>query len=192
MLLAVVFVLGVVSAHADTVVIPEPTNPGFDYFGQGDASVTYGGVVFTQQNSLGNAYLYNVGSSFSGVPAVLSSQQQTEGVANILISFAGNGTLFSVDFGTFDGSNVTFSFSNGQTFTQGSSGSSSGSGYATANNFSYSGAAFNSVEITSPDFVLSINNVSSNTSAVPEPGTLTLLGTGLIGLGRTIRRRRSL
>jgi hypothetical protein len=173
------------AAHATTVVVPDPSPLAYIFYGNGDASVTYDGVLFTQQLVLGNGALYDVGPLFSGDPAVLSSQQASVGVENILVTLPGSATLFSVDYGTFNGSTVTFDFSNGLTFTAGST----GSGYLTPDFFSYSGAAYNSVEITSSDFVLNINNITENSAASPEPGSLLLFGTGLMGLVRVLRRR---
>jgi hypothetical protein len=86
----------------------------------------------------------------------------------------------------FSRSGVTFALSNGQTFTQGIT----GSGYLTPDFFSFSGAAFNSVEITSPDFVMNINNITYNgVTTTPEPGTLVMLGTGVLAAAGSLRRR---
>src|ERR1017187_6535437 len=112
-LLALVLVLGVVSANATTVVVPDPSPLPFIFYGNGDASVTYSGVLFTQQLALGNANLFDVGPLFSGDPAVLSSQQASFGVENILITLPSATTFFSVDYGTFNGSAVTFLLGNG-------------------------------------------------------------------------------
>ncbi len=145
-------------------------------------------MVFTQQAALGNANLWDIGPLFSGVPAVLSSQEATSGIENILITLPNPTTFFSVDYGTFDGSSVTFALSNGQTFTQGST----GSGYETPDFFSFSGSALTSVEITSSDFVLNINNITYNGStSTPEPGTLVMLGSGILAAAGAIRRRMS-
>ena len=65
---------------------------------------------------------FNVGSAFSGSPAVLSSQQQTEGAANILITLAAPVKAFSLNFDTYDGVDdqifngavVSFKLSNGE------------------------------------------------------------------------------
>ena len=87
-------------------------------------------MTFTQQNALGNANFFNVGFVgflFSGDPAVLSSQGETMGVANILITFPNFTSIFSIDYGTFLGSPVTFAFSNGFNGMF----ASTGSGYAT-------------------------------------------------------------
>ena len=88
-----------------TVTIPDPSPLPFIFYGNGDASVTYSGVLFTQQLALGNANLFDVGPLFSGDPAVLSSQEATIGVENILITFPGFINFFSVNYGTFNGSN---------------------------------------------------------------------------------------
>src|SRR5207249_432023 len=111
-LVALILVLGVVSAHATTVVIPDPDPQPFIFFGNGDASVTYDNVMFTQQLALGDANLFNVGHLFSGLPAVLSSQEATVGVENILITLPTPTTSFSIDYGTFFGSGVTFLLGN--------------------------------------------------------------------------------
>jgi hypothetical protein len=187
--LALILVSGIASATLVTVVVPDPSPQPFIFYGNGDASVTYSGVLFTQQLALGNANLFDVGPVFSGDPAVLSSQEATAGLENILITFPNATSFFSVDYGTFNGSAVTFALSNGQTFTQGST----GSGYLTPDFFTFSGAAFSSVEITSPDFVMNINNITYNSgTTVPEPGTLVMLGSGIIGLAGVLRRKINL
>jgi len=184
-LLAVLLVLSVASAYANTtVVIPDPSPNPFILFGQGDASVTYSGVVFTQQAALSDSFFFNVGVLFSGDPAVLSSQEQSFGVANILVTLPSSSSIFDIDYGTFNGSVVTFALSNGASFTLGST----GSGYVTPDHFSYSGAAFDWVQITSADFVLNINNITYN-NAVPEPGTLMMLGSGVLAAAGAFRRR---
>lgn len=77
---------------------------------------------------------------------------------------------------------MTFLASNGATATFGST----AAGYQTLDSVFYNGPAINWVLITSPDFVLNINDISYNT---PEPGTLVLLGSGLLALGRAVRRK---
>jgi hypothetical protein len=162
----------VVGAQTATT-IPDPGSAGYIDFGSGDASVTYGGVTFSTSSILGNGNFYNVGTEFSGNPPALSDQQESSGVANILITLPSAVTAFSLNYGygTFYGSPVTFVLGNGDTFTQGST----GSGYSTVD---FVGAtdttAFSTILVTSPDFVLNINNLvtSSSISAVPEATTM--------------------
>ena len=187
-LLTLVLVLGVVSAHATTVVVPDPSPEPYIFYGMGDASVTYSGVLFTQQLALGNANLFDVGPLFSGDPAVLSSQEASVGVENILITLPNATSFFSVNYGTFDGSAVTFLLGNGDSFTQGST----GAGYLTPDFFSVTDTPFSTVLITSPDFVLNINDITYNGTSTPEPGTLVMLGSGIIGLAGVLRRKINL
>ena len=117
---------------------------------------------------------------------MLSSQEQTVGVANILITFPTIVYGFALNYGTFDGSAVTFTLSNGDSVTQGST----GSGYAVPDFIGATdGTPFTSVQVTSSDFVLNLNNVSYAPSAVPEPTGLLLLGIGATGLLACSRRR---
>jgi len=186
---AVVCTFAVTQAQASpfttTVVIPDPAPNAFLFFGNGNASVTYSNVTFVQQAALGDANLFNVGFLFSGDPAVLSSQGESFGVANILVELPNFTTFFSVDYGTFFGSPVTFLASNGATATFGST----AAGYQTLDSVSYSGPPIDWVEITSSDLVLNINNITYNT---PEPGTIVMLGSGLLALGGALRRKVNL
>ena len=168
-------------ANTVTVTIPDPGAVGFIDFGVGNASVTYSNVTFSQSGALSDSTFFNVGTMFSGAPAVLSSQGQTFGVANILISLPVNVSSFALDYGTFFGSAVTFAMSNGGSMTLGST----GSGYVVPDIFSVSGGLFNWVLVTSSDAVLNINNISYTpaTSPTPEPSSLLLLGSGLFTLG---------
>jgi hypothetical protein len=187
-LLSLVVVLSGVSANATTVTIPDPDPDFYIFFGIGDASVTYGGVTFVQQDSIGTAALFNVGHLLSDLPAVLSSQARP-GLDNILIMLPNPTTNFSVDYGTFLGSSVTFLLSNGHSFTQGSTGNNT---YATPDFFSVTDTPFTSVLVTSADVVMDINNITyDGTTTAPEPRTLVLLGSGILAVAVAIRRRLS-
>jgi hypothetical protein len=183
--IALAFGAAALPAAATVVPIPDPTPNAYIYFGNGDASVTYDNVTFSQSLALGNGNFFNVGQLFSGDPAVLSSQQQTAGVANILIDLPRFTKALSFNYGTFGGSSVNFQLSNGASFTQGST----GSGYATPDLFLTTGPkAFNSVLVTSTDGVLNLNNLSY---AVPEPATWAMMLIGFAALGAAARSRRA-
>jgi hypothetical protein len=170
-----------------TVTIPNLAPDSFVFYGSGTASVTYSPLVFSTSASLGNGNFFNVGMGYFGAPAaVLSDQVATVGVENILITFPTAVTGFALNFGTFNGSNVTFTVSNGDSVTEGTTGSD----YAVPQ---FLGATdttpFTSVLVTSPDYVLNINNVSFG-SAIPEPASVTLLAAGTAALGGAAWRRR--
>jgi len=169
-----------------TVTIPQPVdlNLGYDFFGAGTASVTYSGVVFSSSSTLGDGYLFNIGTVFSEVPPVLSSQETSFGVENILISLPWDVTGFALNYGTFNAGRVTFQLSNGDSVTQGST----GSGYSVPDFLGVTDStSFNWVLVTSSDPVLNLNDVSYN--GVPEPAVWLLLAGGLAGLLVHGRRR---
>jgi hypothetical protein len=183
---AAAIVFGFVApAAAVTVTIPDPSPQQFISLGSGDASVTYDSVVFTQSSALSDGNFFNVGPLYSGVPAVLSSQEQSTGVPNILITLPEATTTFSVGFTTFDGSDVTFLLSNGGSFVQ----SSSAGGYQITDLFSVTSTPFTTVLITTSDSDgLSINDITYG--AVPEPATWAMMMVGFAGLGAAAGLRR--
>ena len=63
---AVVTALASGAAYATTVIIPDPgLSPDYAYFGSGDASVTYDGVIFSTSATLSNGNFYNIGPGYS-------------------------------------------------------------------------------------------------------------------------------
>jgi hypothetical protein len=174
-------------SEVTTVTIPDPSPQQFINFGSGSASVTYSGVTFSTNATLSDGALYNVGVLLSGNPAVVSSQQQIIGVANILITFPSPVVGFALNYGTLSGSAVTFTVTNGDTVTQGSTGS-----FYTVPDFvgATDSAPFTTVLVTSTDSVLNLNNVSYALSAVPEPTSLALLGVSTAALLVYSRLRR--
>lgn len=180
---------GGATQNLTTVTIPDPTSGSTAYLGAGTASVSYQGVTFATSAAIGNGYFFLIGKGYSGVPAVLSSQGQTTGLANFRITFASAVTAFSLNYGTATGSNVLIQLSNGDQVTE----ASTGAGYSTPN---FLGAtdttAFTSVLITTTDTTLNINTITYGTAvAVPEPGSLILCGVGGIGALAFGRARRS-
>lgn len=172
----------------ETINVPDvglgTSGDGFDYLGTGDASVVYDSVTFAQSASLSNGNFFNVSSLFSGVRAVLSSNEQTIGVPNILITLPAPVDAFALDFGTFLGSAVTFTLSDGATMTF----DSTGDGYVTSNFFGVTDTSgITSVLVTAAgtDDVLSVNGVSG----VPEPATWAMMLTAFAGLGYAGYRR---
>ncbi|MEH2628557.1 hypothetical protein V1292_006612 [Bradyrhizobium sp. AZCC 1719] len=178
---------GATASHT-TITIPNPSSgSGFDSFA-GD-SVSYGGVTFSSDTSKYNGGFFNIGPVFSGQPAVLAAQQLDFDLLNILITFAGPVTAFSLDFGTFGSYDVTFLLSNGQTFTR-----STTPGVYETNNFfgATDSTPFTTVLLTSADESLFLNNVKfgAAVAAVPEPSTWAMMILGFAGVCALACRRR--
>ena len=154
------------------------------------ARLQYEGVSFSTSAVLSNGFLFNVGSAFSGSPAVLSSQQQTEGAANILITLAAPVKAFSLKFDTYDGVDdqifngavVSFKLSNGKTLTLGSAGDAYdlGSFFGVTDD-----TPFQTILLTSLAPALNINdlNFGAAVAPIPEPATWVMLLLGFVGIG---------
>lgn len=176
--------------------IPAPDDAaGTQYFGTGDASVSYGGVTFSSSALLGNRNFYNIGPTFAGSNGLLPvlSSQGADGLANILITLIAPVKAFALNFDTFFGSDVTFTLSNGETFTL----AGGTNAYDLTGFFGVvDGNPFNTILLTSSDTALNINELKLGAAVVapiPEPATwvmlvLGFLGIGLFGAQRSVRR----
>ncbi len=172
----------------NTAAIPDVGS--FDFFGTGDASVTYDGVVFFQSKLLSTASLFNFSKGITGLPAILTSQPAT-GIKsnNILTTLPFTVKAFAMLYGTSDGSTVNFALSSGDTFSF----ATAATGYATPNFFGViSTTAFDSVLVTSTDTALNIRDIkygeNANTGGqVPEPKAWCLLVSGLVTVFARIR-----
>jgi hypothetical protein len=165
--------------------------PGVQYFGSGTASASYGGVLFQTNGALSDGHFFNVGSDFSGSLPVLSSQAQSFGVANILITLAAPVKAFALNFDTYDGHDdgiangaaVSFTLSNGHTLPPLDS---MGNAYDLASFFGVvDDTPFKWILLTSSDPALNINklNIGAAVAPIPEPATWIMLLLGFAGIG---------
>lgn len=194
-----------------TVTIPDtPAYPYNTFLGLGNVSVTYSGVKFSGSTTLGNGFLFSIGTafdsggSFGGAPD-LSMQQENKGITDILITFPTAVSGFALGYGDFyqalNGDNdnfpVTFKTSSGDTFTQASTG---GATYALSDFAGVTDSPFTSVLVTSSGNVegtsggdvLNIGNISYATAvaapSVPEPMSFALMFCGFFVLALVWRR----
>ena len=166
----------------------DPPNllPGFEHIGSGTASFSYKGVLFETNSALGDGFFFNVGPTFSGSNGnlpVLSSQAKTTFTANILITLAAPVNAFALNFGTFDGSEVTFTLSNGEEISLGSSNTSF---YKLTDFFGVTdNNPFNTILLTSSDRALNLNQLmlGAAVAPIPEPATWVMLLLGFAGIG---------
>lgn len=159
-------------------------NNGFIFYST-PPGVTLSGANFNINHTNNNGNLYAIGQNFyyPGT-SVLSSQQTTIGLNNIVVTLPGLFTAFAVDVGSFGASNVTFTLSTGDVFNINTPNYPAFSfvGFAST-------LAFNSVRIETTDNVLNIDNVSFAT-AVPVPSGMILAGVGVITLAGYSWRKR--
>lgn len=167
------------------VTFPSPTI--FNQFlGSAPKSVTFSGIEFTI--STGN--LFNLS-------AALSNQQSLSPYA-LLITFPEPVTAFSINYGSYYGNDFTFTLSNGDSFTQGST-ANGWANYLTPDFFGVTDSSFSSVLITNPNnYYLGVDALNVRApaygeagSAAPEPATAGLLLLGTVAMGMALRRKRA-
>jgi hypothetical protein len=92
------------------------------------------------------------------------------------ITFLSGGNVVA----TYSGTNIVGAFANGNQVSY------SSNRYI---NFFFTGESFDTIRLTSNGFAFESDNHAFRTASVPEPGTLALLGLGLMGVGFARRRK---
>ena len=175
------------AAHANT--IDFNTLPG----NNGDSFASYTEAGFLVQNSAGQ---YLVGKIYGNpVPSLFSGYDETGASASITITAVGGGafSFLSADLAS-DGGNSTYAFSgsfNGVPIFPLQTGTVVDGGFRTFNSTSPS-VQLTSLTITENGRDYNVDNIVVNPSATavtPEPSSIALLGTGLLGVAGMLRKR---
>ena len=153
--------------------------------------ITLSGVNFTIDRSTSDGNLFVIGPDFYYPGnSVLSSQQNTTGVNNILITLPGSVTAAAMDLGSFNGGTATITTSNGDTYSV---------NIPALPDLGFTGftstMAITSLEISSmqdTNEVLNLDNFRFGSASVPEPSSLALAFSGAFGVGLLVWRRRRL
>ncbi len=175
----------------------------FDNLALGSAGGTSGGigVAFTSGNG---AVVQGAASGFYAAPFLSggngalfgdpangtdTTRYLSTGIGTITLTLPGMEKYFGLLWGSVDGYNSLQLFDGaslvgtvtGTDVTASANGDQGAAGTFYVN--LTSDLAFNKVELSSSQYAFELDNVAYNTGAIPEPGTLVLLGGGLLLLG---------